>query len=253
MSSKESKRSARDQLAEQRKAQAAADKRKQTITNTVIVVVVVAVVIGIFVAVQASRTSGPDTAAFPATVTEQGAGVVVGSADAPVTLDLWEDFQCPICKDFEASVGEDMAALVDDGTLKVVIHPVSFLDAQLNNLASIQAAAALGCAADAGKPLEFHGTVFANQPATEGDGWTIDQLVQWGKDSGIDDADFEPCVTDQVYAPWGEQVLASMTDAGVTGTPTLFIDGEKVSDEDRAAMTLDSKKFVQAIEDAAQS
>ena len=106
MSSKDSKRSAREQLAEERKAQAAADKRKQTITNTIIVVVVVAVVVGIFVAVQASRTSGPDSAALPATVTEQGGGMPFGTG--PVTVDIWEDFQCPACKQFEATNAETL-------------------------------------------------------------------------------------------------------------------------------------------------
>ncbi len=55
MSSKESKRSARDKLAEERRRQAAADKRKRTISNTVIAVVVIAAIVAIFVVVQNQR------------------------------------------------------------------------------------------------------------------------------------------------------------------------------------------------------
>jgi len=149
MSSKDSKRSAREQLAEERKAQAAADKRKQTITNAIIVVVVVAVVVGIFVAVQASRTSGPDTAALPATVTEQGGGMPFGTG--PVTVDIWEDFQCPACKQFEATNAETLKQQAQANEITLVIHPLSFLDEKLGNDSSLLAANAFGCSAASGR------------------------------------------------------------------------------------------------------
>ena len=48
----------------------------------------------------------------------------------------------------------------------------NFLDDNLRNDSSTRAANAAFCASDAGKFQEFHNTIFPNQPATEGDGWS---------------------------------------------------------------------------------
>lgn len=225
MTAKDSKRSAREQLAEQRQREASADKRRQRTLNIVLAVVVVAVVVGIFVAVQASRNSGPADAALPDTVTEAGGGAVFG--DGPVTVDLWVDFQCPACKGFEAVNSESLAKRADDGDITLVVHPLSFLDRNLSNNSSKPAAAAFGCAVDEGKGLEFAAKLYEVQPEENPgtDAWTIDDLVGYGNDVGITGSTWESCVTDQTYAGWVEQVAASQADAGVTSTPTVLVDG----------------------------
>jgi len=254
MSSKDSKRSGREQLAEERKAQATADKRKQTITNTIIVVVVVAVVVGIFVAVQASRTSGPDSAALPATVTEQGGGMPFGAG--PVTVDVWEDFQCPACKQFEATNAETLKQQAQANEITLVIHPLSFLDQKLGNDSSVLAANAFGCSAASGDPsLDFHEKIYAEQPA-ENPGtpaWDNATLIQWANDSGVSGSDFEACVNDGTYNDWVAQVASSGLDASINQTPTVFINGSKVDEKTLATFFTDPKALPQAISEAAQS
>lgn len=230
MSTKESKRSARDKLAEERRRQAAADKRKRTITNSVIAVVVVAAIVAIFVLVQNERQA-PDVGnnvALPALVTEQGGGMTFG--DGPVTVDLWEDFQCPHCKDFEAVNGAMLGDKVDAGEITMVVHPVSFMDQNLQNDSSVLAANAFGCTAASGEEagLAFHSKVFAEQPpeALQTPAWSNDDLIGWGTESGVDDPGWESCVNDGTYSDWVTQVEASMVDAGVSTTPTIIIDGK---------------------------
>lgn len=226
MTSKDSKRSARDQLAEQRQQQASADKRRQRTLNIVLAVVVVAAVIGIFVAVQASRNSGPADAALPKGVANAGDGATFG--DGPVTVEMWVDFQCPACKAFESVNAKSLAKRVDDGDITLVIHPLSFLDRNLSNNSSKPAAAAFGCAIDAGKGLEFATKLYEVQPEENPghEAWTIDDLIGYGNDVGITGSAWESCVTDQKYAGWAEQVAASQTDAGISSTPTVLVDGK---------------------------
>jgi protein-disulfide isomerase len=223
--SKDSKRGAREKLAEERRRDAAAAQRRQRLTNVVVAVVVVAVVVGIFIAVQSTRNSGPSDAALPAGITEPGAGAAFG--DGPVTVDLWEDFQCPACKAFESVNAESLDKRVAAGDITLVIHPLSFLDQNLGNDSSLLAASAFGCAIDAGKGLEFHNTVYENQPAENPgqDAWTASDLVGWGNQVGITGGDWETCVNEVTYRGWAEQVASSQTDAGVTSTPTVFVDG----------------------------
>jgi protein-disulfide isomerase len=224
------KRAARDRLSAEREQQAKADRRKRQSSNAVIAVVVLVVVaLIIFFAWRASTDDGPQNAALPSLVTEQGGGVVFG--DGPVEIDLWEDFQCPGCKAFEETYGELLKERVDAGDVTMTVHPLSFLDNNLGNTSSTLAANAFGCATDAGEQqaLDFHLTVYANQPAEVPgqEAWSADDLIGWGNDVGIEGTEWESCVNDQPYAGWVEQVAATQGDAGITSTPTVFIDGEE--------------------------
>ncbi|MFZ0325466.1 MAG: thioredoxin domain-containing protein [Actinomycetes bacterium] len=257
MSSKESKRSAREQLAEQRRQQAAADKRKQTITNTIIVVVVVVVVVGLFVAVQSSRTKAPASAALPATVTAQGGGVPFGTG--PVTVDVWEDFQCPACKQFEATNADTLKQQALANQIKLVVHPLSFLDAptKLNNTSSVRAANAFACAAGTGEQqtLDFHQLLYQKQPAENPgtEAWSDDDLIAYAKSAGITGSQFESCVKDGTYNAWVQQIAAAGVDAGISSTPTVYINGNKVDDKTLGTFFTDPKALPAAITAASQS
>lgn len=232
--SKSSKRAARDRLAAERQRQAQADRRKRQGSNLAIAVVVLVVVVGIigYAWWASNQSDAPATADLPALVQEQGGGVVVG--DGATEVNLWEDFQCPSCKAFEAQFGDTLRKRVDSGDVTMTIHPLSFLDQNLGNTSSALAANAFGCSADVGQQeaLDFHLTVYANQPAENPgqEAWNADDLIAMGNQVGIEGDDWESCVRDQPYSDWVKQVASSQLDAGITSTPTVLIDGEKVTD-----------------------
>ena len=228
---RETKREKTDRMLAQRAAEQAAQRRRERMIRVGAAVAVVLVVLGV-VLFMATRggDEAPDDAALPTGVDTAGGGVPVGTAGAPV-LELYEDFQCPICKTFEDALGSTLADLVSAGTARIVYYPLSFLDRQLGNDSSLRAANAAGCAQDAGAFAAYHDTVFANQPEREGDGYTDEQLLQFGRDAGIEGdsyATFETCVQDRTYEGWVQQVQQVANDRPVTGTPTLFLDGELV-------------------------
>ena len=96
-----------------------------------------------------------------------------GIADAPVTVDLYEDFQCPNCKAFEDETGETLAQLVADGTVQAHYHGMAFLDTSANDQYSTRALNAAAVVVDAAGPdafQTFHDLLFANQPDEGGRG-----------------------------------------------------------------------------------
>jgi protein-disulfide isomerase len=215
-----------------------------------VVLLIIAIVV-IFVLVQNQRTTPTGTGDLPATVSKAGGPVSFG--DGPVTVSLWEDFQCPVCKDFEAANGEMLEQKVDAGEITLEIHPLSFLDDNLGNTSSSLAANAFGCAATSeAQALPFHLTVYDNQPPEQPgtEAWTADDLVGWGNDVGITGDEWTSCVNDETYSAWVEDVQASSTDAGVTGTPTLFVDGKRVSDEEMATFFESSEPLTAVIDSA---
>lgn len=257
-----SKNNARQKAAEARAAEEAAQKRRQRIINisigAVLVVVVLGIVGGAFLSSRSSQeaTQASPDAAIPASAIPAGQdnqyGVPISqNADGKPVLAIWEDFQCPACAQFEALFGSTIEELAKNGDADVIWRSTSFLDNNFPGQHSQRAAAAYGCAVDAGKAIEYHKAVFANQPANEGDGWTEEQLIGFGDDAGITGdakSTFEQCVKDKTYMSWAANGTATMVAEGVGGTPSLFLNGEELTDEQRK----DPEALKKAIAEAAQ-
>ncbi len=260
--SSKSSRSAREAAAAARAASLAAEKRRQRTINIIIGAVIAIVVAGIvggalFFANRTKEESGavanPDAAA-PAGAFPSGDplayGIPYGSDPDAVTLEVWEDFQCPACAAFETAAGANLKALADEGQLQYVTRVSTFLDRNLATDHSRRAAAAYGCAVDAGKGMEYKSALFSNQPSSEGDGWTDAQLVEFGSTAGIAEQDqptFEQCFVDRDYLPWATNSTEQFYANGISGTPTVLIGGEVVDTAD----VLDPAKLQQLLDEAA--
>ncbi|MDQ3887529.1 MAG: DsbA family protein [Actinomycetota bacterium] len=123
-----------------------------------------------------------------------GGVVLAGEPDAPVTIDVYEDFLCPICGDFEDEYGDRLARAAASGAATVRYHPVAILDRRSDppGYSTLAAATAL-CAADARIYPVVHASLFASQPEEGGTGWTQAQLLQLGRDVGAGE-DFTRCL-----------------------------------------------------------
>jgi protein-disulfide isomerase len=165
-------------------------------------------------------------ARVPANATPEGDGVVVGSG--PVVVDAYIDFQCPFCRAFEMSSGDALRAMVAEGVITLVYHPMDFLDQASTNHYSSRAASASGCASDAGGFSEYAQVLFANQPPEGGPGLTDEQLVELGVAVGLTDPAFVRCVPSHVYVPWTDYVTQRALARGVSGTPTTLVAGVPV-------------------------
>ncbi|MCP2253638.1 Thioredoxin [Prauserella aidingensis] len=158
-----------------------------------VVVLVAAVVVGGVLWTNASKneTEGQQipAAQTQSDVPEKREGVVVetGDQDAPTTIDIYADFLCPACGSFYERFGDQIQQKIDDGSLLVRTHPVPMLmEASDPPGYSLDAANASLLAADEGKFTEFHDSLFQNQPAEGGRGYSDDQLIQLGRDLGIE-------------------------------------------------------------------
>lgn len=210
----------------------------------VAVVAVVAVVAAVLAGQVLSRSSAPvptataggtsPTNAVPKGATGFGGPIVLNPA-APAnvpTLEVYEDPQCPICREFEAAFGPTLASLVSSGQAKVVVHTMTFLDVGLRNDSSVRAAGAAFCAADRGKFSEYMAAVYAGQPAQEGVGWTDAELSGFAARVGISGAElttWQTCTNAKTYAAHVDAVEIAAEKAGVTGTPTVRLGGQKVT------------------------
>ena len=233
-----SKRAAARQRIEAKRADEAAarsraERRRRTVIGAVVATVLVIAAVVVVIVVQTSRNSTTAGAAVPANTIDSGNVIAVGSATAPVTLDLYEDFQCPNCKAFEDTNASTLASLVAAGTVQLHYHGMAFLDTSANDRYStraLNAAAAVVAAAGPTAFQAFHDLLYANQPAEGGSGLTDDQLVAYAQQSGADGAAVQQAIRALTYGDWVKQVTDQASKDGVTGTPTVLVDGTRLTD-----------------------
>ena len=235
---------AQRRIAEKRAAEAAAraqaERRRRTVIGGAVGAVLVVIAVVITVVVQSNRTATSATAATPAHTVSNGKVIVVGSSSAPVTVDLYEDFQCPNCRNFEAETGKTLAELVAAGTVQAHYHEMAFLDTAANDKYStraLNAAAAVVNAAGGSAFQKFHDLLYANQPPETGSGLPDSQLIAYAAQAGATGTTVQNQIKDLTYGDWVKKVTDQASKDGVTGTPTVFVKGKQLSDLSPAGLT----------------
>ncbi|MFE2725343.1 DsbA family protein [Kitasatospora sp. NPDC059327] len=235
--------SARERIQEAQQRERLAAKRRQRIVVGVSIVVVLALAGGTALAINAaggdnasasSAAADPTALVVPANTTgPDGTVIVYGKPDAAHTLQVFEDFRCPVCRTFETTNGDTVRKLADDGTVKVEYHLAAFLDKNLGGKGSRTALAAVGAALNEGvdKFKQFHDVLYANQPDEREDGFgDVNHLLDLaGQVPGLKTDAFVKAVTERTYGPWAKKVADAFNDSGVTGTPTVKLDGKPIT------------------------
>ncbi|MFH0751670.1 MAG: thioredoxin domain-containing protein [Chloroflexota bacterium] len=151
----------------------------------------------------------------------------LGPADAPVTIEVWSDFQCPACGFFARTVEPDLVKeFVRAGTVRVVYRDMAFIDGGSPDGESQQSAAAARCAGDQGKFWQYHDYLLENQKDENKGAFRRERLDAIATAVSLDTAAYRSCMDDG-DAP--EQATKAETAqgkaAGVVSTPTLAING----------------------------
>jgi protein-disulfide isomerase len=143
---------------------------------------------------------------------------VWGNRDAPVTLVLFSDFECPFCTRVESTITQ-LKEKYGPKQLRVVwkSNPLPFhKNARPASLAAETVFRLGGSKAF----WTFHDLAFANQKAL-----TPENFEQWAAQAGVDKAKFKAAYDKQEYAAKIDADMAVGKASGVTGTPASFING----------------------------
>jgi protein-disulfide isomerase len=215
---------------------------KDNFTRNLVIAVVVGVLLIMLVPTLLSRQTD-SSASIPANVSaDRGYGVVFNDdlTGVPV-IDIYEDFQCPVCAQFTQLNGPYIESLIAEKKATVVYHTLSFLGPE-----SVNAANAAACAADDGKFLEYHRLLMMNQKPENSGGWSNNFLARLGQTAGITSQKFSSCVNKGDYVGWVSNVAAAGANANVNSTPTVFVNGKEI--DRNASEYFDAAKFKAAVE-----
>jgi protein-disulfide isomerase len=248
---------ARERARLEREAAEARARRQKTVATIVIAAVVVVVLAGMGALIwwQKHKTTqaGGVPAAVAAPYTGAGAtpiatpkgfepeatgtgtgmqqGIGLGKAAAPVTVEVFEDFSCPHCQELSASgVPPVLDEYVKSGDIRSVIYPMSL---PMFGRPSELAANAFACSAATGKASAYDEVLYSQGVWNQQ--WTAATLITAAKTAGIQDTAFSSCVRNETYADWAKSMDDYATLRGVTGTPTVMINGAVVGPADLSA------------------
>jgi len=168
----------------------------------------------------------------------QRADHVKGGSDAKVTLIEYGDFECPACFAFFPELQQLEAAYPDD--LEVVFRHNPLSSIHPNAFAAHRASVA---ADNQGMFWEMHDILYERQPA-----WSATQsglditgaatvFESYAEELGLDIEQFNADVASQATFDFIDSHLDSGSQLGVTGTPTIFINGEEVNERSFAELS----------------
>jgi protein-disulfide isomerase len=163
----------------------------------------------------------PDDSAVPPGVEASGDG-------EPVQVVIFQDFECVHCADFEAENADALEEAVTSGDIVLEYRNLNFLDRSTPTQYSSRAAAAayeVGNQSSAEQYLAFVEEVFSHQGTG---GLDDEQLVEIASAHG---ADIAAALEEDTWRPMVNVVSQESLANGVSGTPTVFIDGERLGNE----------------------
>ena len=204
-----------------------ARSRARYIDGSVALVIVLVSLIGIGVQAGRAKIAGVQNTAH-ATAAQ---GVVFGKP-AAATVDVYEDFGCPICKHFESTVATKLDKQVRANLAQVRFHPISILDSGSPNQYSTRAANAALCVSNSSVDdfVTYHNALYAGsfQPTEGTPGPSDAQLTSLASKSGVPKsatASLSSCIGAGTYEPLVKSLTEKASENGVNGTPTVFVNG----------------------------
>lgn len=225
MSKKQREVNRTERAAAVRNEQASRERNRRILITLGIVLVLSALV-----AVGVVYSSGGKTEPAPAgsvAMRADSPALVMGPAKAHHKVVVYEDFLCPYCREFESSTRSFLHDYARKGTVQVEYRPFHLLPEPY----SIRSLTAWAAVLEKGTPQQayrFHNALYDDQPyEADPDKPGVDELRSMARKAGVSDS----AVLEAMGRPdasFVDEADRKARAAGVTGTPTVLLDGKEV-------------------------
>jgi protein-disulfide isomerase len=150
----------------------------------------------------------------------------LATADAPVTIEVWSDFQCPACGLWARTIEPDVVEeFVKPGTVRLVYRDMAFIDGGSPRGESQQSAAAARCAGEQDAFWPYHDYLYENQDGENEGGFSRDRLDLIASTLGLDMDAFGSCLDGDAAVQAVAAETSQGREAGVSSTPTIAVNG----------------------------
>jgi protein-disulfide isomerase len=153
-------------------------------------------------------------------------GQHLGDPNAPVRIDVWEDFQCPACMNYSQTIEPLVITnYVETGKVYYTFHFYPLIDGGNTAGESHHSANAAMCASEQGRFWDYHAILFVNWSGENEGSFSDTRLVAFAESLELELTAFNTCFQSDRYATFINQDLLAGQTAGVSGTPSVFVNG----------------------------
>lgn len=188
--------------------------------------VVVAVVLVVALGAKPPDTEGDlivPGSSYPADLVD---GEKLGRPDAPLAMEIYGDFQCPVCGRFAKEYLPRLVAdFVKDGRLRLIPRDIAILDPGSAG-ESLGSAVGAVCAGVQDRYWEYHDLLFWNQAGENLGAFRAERLALMAEALDLDRAAWDECVADPARGQAVRALTTSAAARGIVSTPTLAINGQ---------------------------
>ncbi len=220
--------SLRKDMKDKRRKQA--QKKRQT--AALLIIGGVALLVGIIVLSGFLKSSAPvgEFTVITPKAHPQVDGTAMGDPNAPVRIDVFEDFQCPACQYYSDEIEHQVIDnLIITGQVYYVFHNYPFLDDRAATKESDQAANASMCAADQERFWDYHQMLYANWNGENQGNLSDKRLTAFAEALGLDMDKFNSCFKANQFKDQINADLQAGQEMGAQGTPSVFVNGKIVA------------------------
>jgi protein-disulfide isomerase len=189
----------------------------------------------------ASATQVPVISITPRAMNTQVNGVHLGDPNAPVKMDVYEDFRCSGCRlytmNFEPQI---IQTYVETGKVYYTFHSFIVIDGNTGSDASSRSANAAMCAAEQGRFWDYHDTLYTNQVTEDASLFTDERLVAMAQNLNLDMTAFNQCYQAKKYAPDIQNDISQAHSLNLTFTPSILVDGTLIQSFDQLSTAIDA-------------
>jgi protein-disulfide isomerase len=212
--------------------------RREKLRSWIIIIFVAAAGVGLF-AMMIINT--PVNSALPTTTPEipikliptkiinaPADGLHLGNPAASVKIDVWEDFQCPICTYYTENIEPQLIKnYIETGKVYYTFHfmPIIELNSTPPTKESHQAANAALCANEQGRFWDYHHRLFANSEGENVGSYTDARLIAIANALKLNMSKFEQCYKQNRYQAQIDQDYKAGLAKGAQGTPSIYVNG----------------------------
>jgi protein-disulfide isomerase len=170
---------------------------------------------------------------------QEGDPLAYGPVDAPVTLVIYNDFQCPFCAVWAEETEPTMMEYADAGDLRI-----EWRDINAFGPVSVRAAQAAFAAGRQDAYVEYHHALFAGGEKRPADRLDDDDLVALAGELGLDVEQFTADLDSPEVAAGVQANVDEAASLGVYSTPAFLLGGQPILGAQPTEV------FVQAYEEA---
>jgi protein-disulfide isomerase len=152
-------------------------------------------------------------------------GMTLGSADAPVVMEVYSDFQCPVCAKHALDVEPSLVnKYVAQGQVQVVHHDINLLGRGTDE--SLIPALGGYCANEQDKYWDYSHWIYNNQDGENQGGFSKERVTRIAVAAGVEEAAFTSCIDSQPALDFVNNITdVATSQLGINSTPTIYLNG----------------------------